>query len=960
MSTPSESLPKKSADKQVAEDQKQKWSEFLTSFIGINEKKLPPIVSDIAKDSFEAAARTFHEVATYNYQIAPALGKKLSEALELKLIREEQIFSFFVQSLKLNSEFHFQQGLLLARICNATESNLGKTMLSHYLNSLTDLVNSGGENDAVAAYRELKRHLRSRTIIIDAYQSLTETNQSIFLAIFFSFKSIEGEILYGLKAANTQLFEKFCHLHLSENTRAVVNERLKDSYNPFISSLQSGNFDTAVTAFICHPASPIDLYNNLQRNKSKFFSEKEVLVFFSTLLENQHQLNMQFCFAAIRSCFESKRSRDTYPSLVSQMMFNFLKKAISSNKINEACEYLASKATWNTDLITAYAKFSEKEKAELLNNFMLTHKKNKNTALFLEFRKIQPDFFERILSVQDVEFQKTCRDALAIAAKENPNVMHEWTFEEEELLLSFNQFLENPSDTSKGFAFGMEKIGNILEGSHYKGMYPNLVKKLIELYIEKAIKLGNLKEVSELLASRPLWSQYILEAYQFKSKEHQEKLMHHFLDAATRKYNAVLLSGLRDLSPQLFDVILLTQAEEAVKTIRGLLTVPAPARLSISNLMLQFSLPFREIMPYAAKIVCSEINQRKRRYFFLPTVLDSSELKAYLTLLKSRKPPIKARFIVPAPGFRTFSVDHWIAGEVDISENGTLRILLIDSLGAREPKTHDFIMTELGEIKELTIYISHGKRHITGMGCTVFSLKDVQDLFTIGDYLEPKYKKDIFEYVSQNVTGKVYNYGETGKYKEFPFPVYSALLPLRFMRSEQSKSKTLLDVTILERSKAEQDLPVNKKKETALQSSKKHFKAMNTKEGTLEVNMRIEYKLNKMAKRVLGYLAHHQFDLAKLEREAEPFTLKGLEQQMAVEYPAKPNATTPKEFLDKAEKEKLDVHRKEAVGLYFQNAGIDEISSKAIAKPIDQTATAQSVAPPADIPSNTTKQKPKG
>lgn len=956
MTTPIGDPPKESSEEQQETPaQKQKWSEFLESLKDRHETKLPPILTDIAKNSFEAAATKFKEVATRDYESASVLGEKLSEALELKMLREEQVIAFFEQSLKLNPHFYFQQRLLLAEICNNTESNLDKKLVSLYLSNLINLVKLD-TNEAINAYRELKDDLRSRTVIAEAYQLLNEKNQEVLLSIFFSIniRYIDRNFLYAVKTANLQLFEKFIHSsskNITEEERThinkQINEKLKDAHNPFISAMRNGDFKTAVEAFICHPGSPIALYSNLEREKSKVLSEKEMLQFFSVLLENKSQQNMWFCFEAIRACFESNRSRNANPNLVSQMMLKFLTKAINEHTTKEACELLASKTAWNSELVKAYGQCSEKEQSLLLTGFMVSYIKNQNVTLLLEFRKANPDLFDKTLSGQDAGLQKTIQDALSAAAKEEANVVYEWTFEEEDLVSSFNDFLENPSKAGKGLLAGMEKIGNIIDGSKYHDMYPNLSKKFIELYLKKAMDVGKLNEVCELLSSRPTWVQHILDAYQSQSKEDQEKLLQQFLSSAAKKYNANLLCGLRELNPIQFDKVLLTQDEETTKTIKRLLTIPAPARLATSNLMMQFSLPFREMLPYAAKIVCAETHQRKKSYSFTPTVLKSSELKDYLTLLKSKKPPVRAKFIVPAPGFRTFAADHWIAGEVDIPETGAPRLLLIDSMGSAEPKTHDFIMTELKDMKELTIYLSSGKRQITGAGCTVFALKDVQDLFTIGDYLDPKYKKDIFEYVSQNAHSKVYNSGETGKHEQFPFSVYSSLLPLRFMRSEQSKTRSLLDATIPARSKEEQELPVNKKKETALQSSKKHFKLISIKEGTKELNTRIEYKLNKMANHVLDYLDKHQFDFAQIEKESEPFTLEGLKKQMAVpQTVTNPAVTTSKEQLDKQEKEKQLGLQEESKGLYFQSS---KLEGRKEAVPQSQKADIQEAGEKADI-----------
>lgn len=725
----------------------------------------------------------------------------------------------------------------------------------------------------------------SDMIIAKIYSLQSPDNQKKILEIIFSRRpsSSSSNFLFALKTANLKLFEQF-YIALNEHERKRLDEKLSFSKNPMIDCIQSGDFKKAMEAFVCHPDSPLDLYDNLEAKNSKGLAEK-MLPFFSVLLTNESTFNMEYCFKAIRSCYESKSCRNANPNLTSQLMILFLQKSINLNNAQRASELLASKAAWNADTIKAYEHFSDRERILLLNYFINSFNNHNNIYLLFSIQKTTPILFDKILSSQNSEVQKSIRDALNNLTKKEAKPPYEWTQREEELLKSFNDrlrdyFLKDYSREPENFAFSVFKFIQSSPVGLNRDKYPNLLKNFIATYLKLSIELNKMDDVSKLLFPYPSWSQIILDAYNVLSKEEKEKLFLPFLNTAAKTYNAVVLGNLKESYPDLFEKVLSSLDHKTNQVIKRLLTVPYPARLNVSNIMTQFSTPFREINAYAAQLVCTETNQRKKLYSFHPTVLQNSELKEFLTLLSLKTPPIKERFITFASSHSVFNptADHWISGEIEILEQGKCRILIIDSLGSHESKTHDLIMSQCSNVfEELTVFLSDRKRQHSGAGCTVYALKDVQDLYTIGNFLEPKYHSNIFEFVSQNLTGMVLNSGETGKQnKSFPFSVHSCLLPLRFMRSEQSIK--LLEETIPGRNLAEQSLAINKKKETTFQSSKKHFKTIDTKER----NERITYKLNKMADHVLDYLFLNQFDFAKMEKAMESFSLIGFKKRMAV------------------------------------------------------------------------------
>jgi hypothetical protein len=365
--------------------------------------------------------------------------------------------------------------------------------------------------------------------------------------------------------------------------------------------------------------------------------------------------------------------------------------------------------------------------------------------------------------------------------------------------------------------------------------------------------------------------------------------------------------------------------------------IPETKRLIVSDIMQQFSMPFTDMHIYAAKLFCAETTLRKKKsysfnptmrkkksYIFNPTVLESSELRDYLNTLKEAKHPVREKFIV--------SAEHWIAGEIEIPETGNPRILFIDSLGAGEPKTHAIINQQCSNVfPQCDIYLSSGyhssgKRQKSGLGCTIFSLKDAQDLYTIDRYLEPKYHGDIFEYAVKNSSVNGY----------LPMPVHAFPLPLRFMRTQQASDD--LEKETIRRSVEEQSLVVNQKGEQALASAKKFFKKHTDKEGIEKIrNERLVYKLNKMAENVFDYLVDNQFDLSKIEADMEKFSLQALKQRSG----SIPAATEQKEIQETSRAEESTESSGMAQrGLYFSGVNFGSLESS----PFEMKHAAEDVA----------------
>ncbi len=833
MSVPGNETPKNNLlnDKKKSETQQNELSNFL-DLISKNNARLIPVMRGIGNDSMESAAISFSKLLLYQEE---TLGVLLGQALESKIFQEEQITSFFDSLFKLYPTDYAKEATLIEKISESPycdiqgNTNLVKKLVSLYLKNLLTLKNDTEKEEKEekeSAYITIVKALfNSSDIIPDAYKLQDENSQKKLLEIFYS-ASVEEAIAtskpqfhYSVMIANPETFKKF-HSSLNKEMQSVLTKRLERSKNTLISSIQSGDFKSAIEIFMYHPTSFLTLYHNLEDEKTNPLTANQIMQFFSTLLNNKSTKGIEFGFSVIRACSESKNFMDANPDILTKLMVLFLKNAISVNKVKDACDLLSSKKSWDINVLQAY---------------------------------------------------KECSIPMG-SNKESSSIVNELTLEEEKWLLSLNDILEDPTKFSSFIIYLRKQIQDFYKtkNQYLPDKHPNLFKTGISQYLKKAIKLNRTKEVCDILSSNPFLNPYILGAYREQSSEDKIKLLHEFLQPSASKYNIELIGGLKESDSDLFDKISSSKSEETNKIIKNLLTIPVAARSRVSNIMGEFSLPFRAMSDYAAKLVCAETNQRKK-YPFTPVVVPAAKFKEYLRLLKSQKPPVRERFIIDA--------EHWIAGEIEIPQNGVPRILFIDSLGSGEPKTHFLIKRQCSDVfDELIIYLSKEKRQHSNAGCTVFALKDVQDLFTIGNYLEHKYKGDIFKFVSDHIVSHKISSLDLGKkiIFEFPFPVYSCLLPLRFMRSEQSRS--LLEKTIPARTKEEQSLPINKKRELVIGSSEKFFKTIKMKAR----NERLEYKFNKMAKNVFAYLAKHQFNFSQIDLEIEKFSLKGLKERFTV------------------------------------------------------------------------------
>lgn len=654
-----------------------------------------------------------------------------------------------------------------------------------------------------------------------AYQTMEESEQKNLVKNLLNDtcnkKLLGSQFFYDLKVANPKIFKEVRD-SFDENVQRSIDELLSIASEDSISLIKEKEFSKAANILVHHPRGALGFLDSLSlaRKGSDSLSSDEIFKLFKQVLKVDSEDRLLSAFNLMRACFDSER-------------------------------------------------FADKKKKKLLTGFLGILVNESHVDLIQGLQKYVPNLFAQVLE-KDNETKSTIESLLDQSIEQQEkNLITEWTLHEQDRISGFTDLLnENNTEHFSGYS-GARLIEDMRreiarENISYKNK--NFPKALISAYLRKAIELGTIKEAADFLSLQPSWGIYILDVFKEQSAENQEKLMAPFLENCGNRFNATMVCGLKEINQSLFESALKGATDQDFqKKIQGLLNVPPEARSNVSDIMNQFSLPFRRMTAYAASLVCAEMSNRKN-YVFNPTVLSSSsELLQYLAILKSTQPPIRRRFLV--------GIDHWIAGEIDIPEHGKPKLVLIDSLGSSEPKTTKIIRKCLSVFESLDIYISDEKRQHSNLGCTVFSLKDVQELFSVGSYLDQKYKGDFLNYVSDNIISTESLAKNT--------TLASYRLPLRFLRSEQSQD--LLNGTIPKRTEAEKSLPVNKKGETVVVSANKHFKKVADKYR----NERAAYKLNKMAEKAFAYLSENNFDLIQIESKMNHFSFEGLKRQIANE-----------------------------------------------------------------------------
>ncbi len=225
--------------------------------------------------------------------------------------------------------------------------------------------------------------------------------------------------------------------------------------------------------------------------------------------------------------------------------------------------------------------------------------------------------------------------------------------------------------------------------------------------------------------------------------------------------------------------------------------------------------------------------------------------------------------------FLVFDEGHWVSGLIQVDEVGKARVLVTDSLGI-SPEVAFGAVAEcfMAQFESIDLFYSDEKRQQADAGCSVFALDDARHLQTVHRYLPPKYADTgVFGYLADHSDKSAL---ETLIPDFQPQPektFFRARLPLHLMRTMQSRK--LLDEVVPQR---DERLPVNKRGESAVDSSVKHF---TSKAGEKPRNTRLEYKLHKMRDQNIAYLNSHTDDECKAAMDA--LTVSGFKKRVDME-----------------------------------------------------------------------------
>ncbi|MHB1947461.1 MAG: YopJ family acetyltransferase [Gammaproteobacteria bacterium] len=350
----------------------------------------------------------------------------------------------------------------------------------------------------------------------------------------------------------------------------------------------------------------------------------------------------------------------------------------------------------------------------------------------------------------------------------------------------------------------------------------------------------------------------------------------HLLSLIIQQYDAVLLKMLaREV--QFREIINSLKTEEAaIATV--LLEMKDDDFPWFINLMRQFINGFGNIEFNGGLLTLAQTRARKA-YEFNPVILNKSEFKEYLAILRESPHPLRERFVIAG--------GHWIVGDIKIDEKGHVSVLFLDSLSIErisEFFTEKAIIEFARLFPDATIYYVDIKRQYSTLGCSVFALDDVRHLYTVEDgHLEEKYNlsglhgylADSAKVLSSKEEYKpivIQDYDGIGKYT-----VTLCALPLSLMRTMQSRALT--NWVITDRSEAERKVPVNKKREimTPEYAEQTFFRDAGSAK---RINIRLEETLKKIARYNFEFLKNR--DSKTVNEETEPFTLKGFKKRIAL------------------------------------------------------------------------------
>lgn len=368
------------------------------------------------------------------------------------------------------------------------------------------------------------------------------------------------------------------------------------------------------------------------------------------------------------------------------------------------------------------------------------------------------------------------------------------------------------------------------------------------------------------------------------TEQQRTELYDQLIHIAIEKYNAPLLKKLSDYAAKknsldAFQQKIRALGDEKYDIGQFLLSLTEEADCwLVKKYMDQFAKQtFGNITLEGGLLTCAAIASRKNTYHFNPTVLDDlDQFEEYLNTLKATPPPHRERFILVGR-------EHWICGDIQISPEGNVSILVIDSFG--QEKLHSYDTADalnkcVAVFPNADVFIPSTRKQGYGLGCSMFSLDDVRHLFTVDKYLDPekfqttglhgylrdsaKKNKTVDREVKENVTTQI----------------HSCELPLPLVRTMHSRR--LLTELIPQRSEDEKAIPVNKKQEllTPEYAQARFFVEVTDESETKLTNVRLLRAMDKFSKSNLQFLKKTH-DEKSIKEATEPFTLAGFEKRMA-------------------------------------------------------------------------------
>ncbi|HTM62933.1 MAG TPA: hypothetical protein VL360_00360 [Gammaproteobacteria bacterium] len=430
---------------------------------------------------------------------------------------------------------------------------------------------------------------------------------------------------------------------------------------------------------------------------------------------------------------------------------------------------------------------------------------------------------------------------------------------------------------------------------------PDLAKCLIALFSNKKISEANIRIVSrslynrlvrsdanhdgavELLAdllerssknevglyglcgmlARPKMDKYAVDLINQHDKSSQNYILSNLLPHVIYKCNASLLHTLvKEFNLDIEKSIGSDSNDEGhilLEQARLLLNLDYKYHDEIAITMAQFVEEFGDITFEGGLLTCAQIRENKKeKYEFNPIILPPHGIEdkvseycgEYIDILKDISIPACERFIIPG--------DHWFVGEIEIDQNKNINAYILDSLSGGIVFSEDFAdeLRKRFPDSNINIYYADEVRQNSKLGCSVFSLDDIRQLFTLNKYVGSKYStQGLYGYLADNQIDSKEGSDEN-------IHLHRCQTPLKLLRSMQSF--TLKKEVIPSRSEEEQNLAISGKGETAKQSVKKYFVDNN--------NQRVWQKLTvNIAQKNAMYLLSH--DPEVIQAHKEDFTL---------------------------------------------------------------------------------------